>query len=635
LKEIWLIEHNTTEVAKTLFELETAVSMFGGHKTVRLSYLDAVSKITKAEEVVLVIAFSWKEAIDLSTLFERSLYHPSLLYYPSMADLHLIHRDKRYKGYFLLRHEGEQLYLRELGYPAKSLLRLSGQVFDAEIPDSSDTQSSLVVAYDSRYLTKLYLDQIHQLSPSQWINFVDNANEPDTQSTLLPDVYLEDPWYAKKNFKPFAIPVVLTLQPLVGWSENYLETELMALRKLKIEQRFSLRDRIAWRYSSLNYLLTEKKEVTFDGGLFLKSYSTVEEELKLKTVRLDAKLKALDVPERMILEPERLDSFFQLYDLLIQLLWLGELLTDLKKIDKRLGALTVLNTFPLYFQSNSWLLKRLLKEQKPLFPMTSSQTSLKKLRFLWSNKALFTRFFKSLLQINFKHDPKIDLDNIILSQARAIAQAVLTDQNITISKQNSPQFDRKTPVLYLMSHRNAQWDPFVMMASLPSPISIVLGPRIQRFPLLKALGKLKSFVLTGQEKGVVLADAIAAIRNYQGLVLYPEVAEPSYLGEAAPIRPGLLWILEALSTCQIIPVYVDDLFESKSATLSFGEALSVPPLSSSILDVIRYQNYRHFSKARALVTVLETSLDTSIDTSLESIILEEEITVEPPSSLEV
>jgi hypothetical protein len=97
---------------------------------------------------------------------------------------------------------------------------------------------------------------------------------------------------------------------------------------------------------------------------------------------------------------------------------------------------------------------------------------------------------------------------------------------------------------------------------------------------------------------VVNADAIAAVRSRRALALYPEVAEPTYLGEGAPLRSGLLWIVQALERSQVIPVVLDDAFtlgpEGGRVRLRFGEPiLCTPDTGEALLHQVRRFFHQH------------------------------------------
>jgi hypothetical protein len=99
---------------------------------------------------------------------------------------------------------------------------------------------------------------------------------------------------------------------------------------------------------------------------------------------------------------------------------------------------------------------------------------------------------------------------------------------------------------------------------------------------------------------VVIADAIAAVRARRALALYPEVAEPTYLGESSPLRNGLLWIVQALERSQVIPVVLDDAAtlgaDGGHVTLSFGEPIAcTPDTDESLLHRLRWFFHAHVS----------------------------------------
>jgi hypothetical protein len=153
-----------------------------------------------------------------------------------------------------------------------------------------------------------------------------------------------------------------------------------------------------------------------------------------------------------------------------------------------------------------------------------------------------------------------------------------------------------------MSHRHADLDPFLLLHVLPGALAVVVGPRAQRWPLMKNLAHSSAFVLTGGERGVVIADAIAAVRARRALALYPEVAEPTYLGESSPLRSGLLWIVQALERSQVIPVVIDDAAtlgaEGGHVSLSFGAPIAcTPETGEAMLHRLRWYFHARIAPA--------------------------------------
>jgi hypothetical protein len=294
-------------------------------------------------------------------------------------------------------------------------------------------------------------------------------------------------------------------------------------------------------------------------------------------------------------DPAALAFHFWRYDYAVQAAWCLDLWRALAgaKNGRRHALLLAFNALPLHHSGTSWLFKRLIA-RSPLGDASRQRRFARAFwwRFAWRRRGLVAQWVRTLWGCG--QDPSADP----LASSREVAAALLSDAGVAIERLNEPSPEPGVPIIYLMSHRHGELDPFLLLHVLPGALAVVVGPRAQRWPLMKRLGNSSAFVLTGRERGVVNADAIAAVRARRALALYPEVAEPTYLGEGAPLRSGLLWIVQALERSQVIPVVLDDAFtlgpEGGRVQLRFGAPIPcTPDTGEELLHQVRRFFHQH------------------------------------------
>jgi hypothetical protein len=289
---------------------------------------------------------------------------------------------------------------------------------------------------------------------------------------------------------------------------------------------------------------------------------------------------------------------------------------DGAKNGERHALLMALNALRLHHTGASWLFKRLLAAT-PVGRAPERRRRFGRrfwLQFALKNPGQVGRWIGTLLRTG--KDPEADP----LAASQAVAGALLGAAGVRVVRRNEPQPLPGVPTLYLLSHRHGDLDPFLLLDVLPGHLAVVVGPRAQRWPLIDRLANVPAFVLTGRERGVVIADAIAAVRARRALALYPEVTEPSYLGEGTPLRGGLIWIIQALERSQVIPVVLDDAFAlgqgGGQVDLWFGPPIPCTPESGEgLLHRVRQFFHQHVVRMNdldgpgVLTAVVPSALD--------------------------
>lgn len=601
---IWFLEEATPEVALLMHELESSL---GGAATVqRVSYTEALRELPRKEtrqSVSAVVVFSLPMLTNLSALVKGGSA-PKLIFFPpnfqALADVKPAARWPAPVA-AVARHLGEAKLLEASGFKPEQIVRLQADVSPAALPDKGDLADrplrvglawyNLAPAHRERLATEIARWQQSAPGRSEWhVLGLPEDELPQWEGVALDtslvtadalaargvtfDVLLSDPWWPDALPRPVHAPVTLFLPP-AGAPGEFWNERLQALIDLTEQTPLDAQLLLSFRYQPLWRHLFKNEERSMP-ELASPDLGALEAVVEAQTQWLAAHEPTED--------PDAQAYYFWRYDFAVQARWCLDLWRSLDgaKNGKRHALLAAFNALPLHHTGGGWLFKRLMAAT-PLGEAPRARRFSRRFwwRFAWQHRSLVTRWVRALWRCG-----KDDADDP-LAVSREVASTLLTAANVTIVRRNEPTPEPGVPTIYLMSHRHADLDPFLLLHVLPGALAVVVGPRAQRWPLMKRLDHHSAFVLTGRERGVVIADAIAAVRARRALALYPEVAEPTYLGEGAPLRHGLLWIVQALERSQVIPVMLDDSFtlgpEGGQVDLWFGQPIPCTPETGEAL----------------------------------------------------
>jgi hypothetical protein len=624
---IWFLEEATPEVAHLMHELEG--SLGGSASVQRVSYMDALRDLPRKDVrqgLSAVIVFSVSTLHNLARLM-RGHQGPRLCFFPPRYEAFAeLKAALRWAGAVTVvaRHLGEAQLAVASGFKPEHIVRLQADIQPAALPDRAlDDDRPLRVGFAWYNLAPSHRDRLageiarwQQSAPGrcEWHAVCLPDDVPPTfegatiHTTIVTtellaenagpalDVWLTDPWWPDALPRPCRAPVHLFLPP-GGASGEYWHDRLQSLVNLAEDTPWGERLLLNFRYQPLwkHLLKGETRELPELPEPDLAELAAIRDRLSLRLGELRAEWPA-EGPT-----PEEQAHYFWRYDHAVHATWCLDLWRTLQgaRNGKRHALLLAFNALPLHHTGTSWLFKRLLA-RTPLGEGLRERRFTRAFwsRVAWRHKGLMARWVRTLLACG--RDPANDP----LAVGREIATAILEGAHVTIERRNEPAPVPGVPTIYLLSHRHADLDPFLLLHVLPGALAVVVGPRAQRWPFMKRLEHHSAFVLTGRERGVVNADAIAAVRARRALALYPEVSEPTYLGEGAPLRSGLLWIVQALERSQVIPVVLDDAFtlgpEGGTVSLWFGEPIACTPATGeALLNQVRWFFHQHLAKMSA------------------------------------
>lgn len=629
---IWLLEESTPEVAHLMYQLERAFA--GVAQVQRVTYLEALRQLPREsvrEEVRGILVFSSRNAHNLAGLLKG--------YAASAPRLCLV--PPRYEGLSQLkpsqkwqvpisavaRHLGEAALLAASGIAPEHVVRLKADLTLAALDESDRAEDAPMRVGLAWYNLAPFQQEAIREEITRWqhsapdrlawqVFHLPSAAPPDwgvsgvelieVNAELLAgpkvqlDVLLTDPWWPDALPRPFQAPVQIFLPPGGapgdGWQER-----LQALVDLYAQEDWTDDMLLQYRFSPLarHLLMGEER-----APVAIPQPDLIHLEVTRRHLHHWLAAKRAAWPASQDEVPADIGFTHWIYDLRVQVSWflhLWEALATAKNGDRH-ALLLAINAVPLQPTTASWLFKRLLARTS-----VSKSRSLRRhlpksfwYRFAWKHPGLVIKFVRSLWMCG---KDEATLDPLLVS--REIATQLLADAGVTIVRRNEPAPVPGVPTIYLMSHRNGELDPFLLLSVLPGHLAVVVGPRAQRWPLIGRLGHSSAFVLTGRERGVVIADAIAAVRSRRALALYPEPAEPTYLGEGGPLRHGLVWIVQALERSQVIPVVLDDAFLAGAGggaiNVWFGAPIMcTPETRDEVLHQVRMFFHRHVERMNSL-----------------------------------
>jgi hypothetical protein len=647
---VWLLEEATPDVALLMHQIERTAA--GQAEVRRVTYTEALRELPSASQqtpLAAIVVFSVTNLQNLAALVKGlPAPQPRLCFWPpGFEALALLRFASRWPEAVCVvaRHAGEAAVLASAGFRPEAILRMQGEVVtsafsEAETPgvrplrvgcawyNLAPPQRDQLVQVLRRWLTR-------QPERCEWHVFCLPGDEPPeellevvrvsglisaagaVETPLALDVWLTDPWWPEAFPRPWTAPVVIPLPPGGQLGRADWVEALQSLLDLG-EPATWHEDRL-WTWSASHVWRHILRLDGPDDGRSAEPAAPEQaapalEPLAHERARWQTWLERArqEWPHR--LEDPQFDAelayYFWLYDYRVEVSWCHALWAALDRARdvERHAVLMALNALRLHHTGGSWLFKRLLARtslgRAPAGPRRLGWSFW--LRFAMSRPWLLLSFARELWLTG--RDGQAEPMRI----GREVARAALETARVQIGRRNEPAPLDGLPTIYLVSHRHGDLDPFLLLDALPDRVAVVVGPRAQRWPLVNRLTHSPSFVLTGRERGVVIADAIASVRANLALALYPEVTEPSYLGEGAPARSGLLWILQALEHVQLIPVLLDDAFHLGPAggqvELWFGPPLvCTPETSATMLNRVRMFFHRHVQRINTLDAAQEAT----------------------------
>lgn len=639
---VWLLEEATADVAQLMHQIERTAA--GQALVRRVTYTEALKELPRESaggNLAAIVVFSAENLQNLASLVRNlPAPQPRLCFWsPNFEAVAELRAGQRWPEAVCAvgRHLGEAATLESAGFRPEAIATLQAEVVPTALPEQgpreerplrvglawynlSPPQREAVCAEMVRWVQRrpercewhlfcLPGDEPPDMLPPEVRVSGLTAQAATVEAPLALDVWLSDPWWPEAFPRPWQAPLVVSLPPggVVGkanWSEAL--QSLLELEHPDIwheDLLWGWAQQAVWRMLLRSAPAAGEVGPTPDFPLSAEQWAPLATERTRWQQWLHQARQAW--PHR--LEEEFFDSelayYFWLYDYRVEVSWCLDLWTSLgvARNGERHALLMALNALRLHHTGGSWLFKRLLANtllgRAPANPRRLGRRFW--LRFAISNPWVLLNCAQVLWRTG--RDPEADP----LSVGREVAQAFLQTARLSIVRRNEPAPLEGVPTIYLVSHRHGDLDPFLLLNSLPGPLAVVVGPRAQRWPMVNRLAYSPSFVLTGRERGVVIADAIAAVRSRRALALYPEVTEPSYLGEGAPVRSGLLWIVQALEQCQVIPVLLDDAFtvgpHGGDLDLWFGPPLlCTPDNSHTLLNRVRMFFHRHVKRINQL-----------------------------------
>jgi hypothetical protein len=634
----WLLEEATPEVAQLMHQLERSLGAAGAIQ--RVSYTDALRALPREQTrlgISAIICFSLPSLINLASLLKSYPgQRPRLCFFPSNFEaLAVLRSNQRWPlpVSAIARHAGEA-YLYELsGLKPENIVRLQVEVDAAQLPEGDRPTGRPIrigfawhnLAPAQREAVATAIARWRQRSPDRFDWLVsclpgqgptEEEFEGVTRYELGPtqptpealDVLLSDPWWPDVLPRPWRAPATVHLPP-GGLPGDGWEERLQGLIDLGDHASWEAEELLAYAHQPLWRHLLKGEERQVAAPVAPDLNALVGDRACWQTwLEQERERWASDGP------PEALDLafFFNVYDYRVQISWCHDLWGALAAAQtsprnaERHALVLAFNALALHHTNSAWLFKRLMaatgvgRADAPRRKMGRRFW----LGFAMRHSVALAGWLRMLGRCG-RHE---DVDP--LAATRAIGKRLLDEAQVEVVRRNEPSPEAGVPTLYLMSHRHGELDPFLLLEILPKHLAVVVGPRAQRWPLLRRLGHSSAFVLTGRERGVVIADAIAAVRAKRALALYPEVAEPTYLGEGAPLRAGLLWIVQALERSQVIPVVLDDAFAlgpgGGRVEVWFGDPIAVTPdTSEGLLERVRMFYHQHVVRMNMLDGAVE------------------------------
>jgi 1-acyl-sn-glycerol-3-phosphate acyltransferase len=617
--QIWLLEEATPEVAQLMFQLERSLGPAG--QVQRVTYTDALRQLPKVVgELTAIVVFSVTALTNLAKLLKgyagprpRLCFHPTT--YEAVSKLRSGMRWPVPVS-AVARHAGEAWQYELAGIKPEHVVRPNADVDGGHLPEGDRPSGRPMrigfawpnLSATQRELLGTEIARWNQASPDrfEWlVAHLPGAAPPEDalpgvvrvelgpETLDLPplDVLLADPWWPDVLPRPWRAPVQVHLAP-GGQVANGWEERLQGL--IDLGDQAGWEDDTLWTYAMAplwRHLI--KGEERALAPMVVPDLSELVAERMRWQVWLDAARSGDPHPS----------FYFRVYDFRVQVSWCLDFWTGLQtaKNGERFALVSAMNSLRLHHTNSAWLMKRLVARTARGRADAPARHFGRRfwLRFGAKHPKLLARWGSTLWRCG--RDEAADP----LGASREVAAAVLSYAGIQVVRRNEPEPEAGVPTLYLLSHRHGDLDPFLLLHVLPEHLSVVVGPRAQRWPLMERLGYSSAFVLTGRERGVVIADAIAAMRARRALALYPEVAEPTYLGEGAPLRAGLQWIVQALERSQVIPVVLDDAFTLGPAggtvDVWFGKPIPVTPgTSDGLLEQVRMFYHAHVRRMNAL-----------------------------------
>jgi hypothetical protein len=626
---IWLLEEATPEVAHLMHQLERA--FVNSARVQRVSYMEALRLLPREDvrtEVQGILVFSPRNAQNLASLLKgyQSNAPRLCLMPPTYEGLAQLKPAQRWQVPIsaVARHLGEAALLVASGIKPENVVRLQADLDLAAMDETARAedaplrvglawynlapfQQEAIAAEIGRWQQSAsgrlewHVFHLPNDAPPDWGVAGVHAHEVNAAFLAEPkfqlDVLLTDPWWPAGLPRPFQGPVQIFLAPGGapgdGWQER-----LQAVVDLEEPQAWTDAMLLQYRFQPLTRHLIageERPPVT------IPQPDLIHLEVTRRHLHHWLTAKRAAWPTSQDEMPADIGFTHWIYDLRVQVSWflhMWEALATAKNGDRH-AILLAINAVPLQPTSSSWLFKRLLARTS----VSKSRSGHRLLprsfwyRFATQHPGMVLKLLRALWTCG---KDEATLDPLVVS--REVATQLLTDAGVTLVRRNEPAPVAGVPTIYLMSHRNGELDPFLLLSVLPGQLAVVVGPRAQRWPLIGRLGHSSAFVLTGRERGVVIADAIAAVRSRRALALYPEPAEPTYLGEGGPLRNGLIWIIQALERSQVIPVVLNDAFTGQGTVdVWFGAPiLCTPETRDEVLHQVRMFFHRHVQRMNSL-----------------------------------
>lgn len=629
---IWLLEEATPEVAQLMHHLER--SLAGQAKVQRISYTDVLRQLPHEEAregLIAVVAFNLPLVQNMAALLKGlSGPRPRLCFLP--PTLEALAAAKPHQRFpvpisAVARHQGEAALLAASGFKPEHVVRLLADVTLSALPEAPRQAGeplriglswyNMAPAQREVLATEITRWQASAPERCEWhLYHLEADPPPDWQApgvvtvAVTParlkagdrealDVSLVDPWWPDALPRPFTAPVTVYMPPGGAPGEAWQE-RLQAIMDAAGTEPWDVPALLTFRYQPLwKHLLAADERVVLaippaDPAPLAAIRNTLD-------AWLAAERETWPVSQEEV--PEDLAFYHWIYDYRVQASWFHDLWLALAeaKNGERHAILLAMNGIALHHATAAWLLKRLMARTALGRAHAPRRTFGRRFwwRFLFRQLPLVLRWVQTLRRCG--RDPESDP----LGVGREVALKLLQAARVEIRRRNEPAPAPGVPTIYLLSHRHGELDPFLLLSVLPGDLAVVVGPRAQRWPLIGRLAHSSAFVLTGRERGVVIADSIAAVRARRALALYPEVAEPTYLGESSPFRGGLLWIVQALERCQVIPVVLDDAFTLGPAggtvDLWFGAPIPCSPeTTDQLIHQVRMFFQRHVPRMRSL-----------------------------------
>lgn len=628
---VWFVEEHTPETAQWLHVLER--SLPPGVKSERVPYSEALKRLgalqASGEEPVSVLTFTRAAARALGTLAgQKADGRLRIAFWPTeIAALADWAYQARFAGalYGAARHLGEAAFLHSAGLKPERVACFHLRLDPVHLPAAAGPARPLAVGFAWPNLSSAARASLER-AIARW-----RAAQPEAvafsvfclpgdmppadalegvrrivlgpehhRAPELLDVALVDPFWPTLAPEPYETAVRLYLPP-GGLPHDAWRAKLQALIDLATAGQWEA-SRL-WKLTLAPFWALLSGEPAPDTRMPWEAVSVAE----LEAAKHVWQKQLTPLAETFELLPEgpgteALGYFFRLYDYRVHVSWLADLWRglDALKGPERHARLAALCAIPLATRSSGWLFKRLLARTRARHDRAASGGFSLRLdwrfwaRFAWKHRPLVAEMLRAPDAPLSPTLRALAGDDPALALARALAEAVLVEAGLTLDLEGEPELLPGRPTLYLLSHRHGALDPFILLSVLPGRLAVVVGPKARRAPIFRRMSRSRAFLLSGQERGVVLADAIASVRDRRALALYPEVATPSYLGESSTFRQGLLWILEALPGCAIVPVALVDPHglkpDTRQVQVRFGPTLVLeqPEDAPALLDRVRF-----------------------------------------------